>query len=78
MAMLDLVFAFILGVFTFCIRCIQICLVCFVASFKLSLCDCCWLTVCIVVVVLCALLSYAYLLYYVGIAIFYFRCRTAS
>ena len=42
--------------------------VCFVASFKLSLCNCFWLTVCIVVVVLCVLLSYVYLLYYVGIA----------
>ena len=36
-------------------------------------------TVCIVVVVLCALLSYVYLLYYVGIVVFfYFRCRTAG
>ena len=33
-------------------------------------CNCCWLTVCIVVVVLCVLLSYVYLLYYVGIAVF--------
>ena len=41
-------------------------------------CNCCWLTVCIVVVVLCVLLSYVYLLYYVGIAVFYFRCRTAD
>ena len=41
-------------------------------------CNCCWLTVCIVVVVLCVLLSYVYLLYYVGIAVFYFRCRTAG
>ena len=31
------------------------------------LCNCCWLTVCIVVVVLCVL-SYVYLLYCVGIA----------
>ena len=30
---------------------------------------CCWLTVCIVVVVLCVLLSYVYLLYYVCIAV---------
>jgi len=36
------------------------------------------LTVCIVVVVLCVLLSYVYLLYCVGIAFFYFRCRTAG
>ena len=35
-------------------------------------CNCCWLTVCIVVVVLCVLLSYVYLLYYVGIAVFFF------
>jgi len=34
------------------------------------LCNCCWLTVCIVVVVLCASLSYVYLLYYVYIAVF--------
>jgi len=32
------------------------------------LCNCCWLTVCILVVVLCVLLSYVYLLYCVGIA----------
>ena len=41
-------------------------------------CNCCWLTVCIVVVVLCVFLSYVYLLYYVGIVVFYFRCRTAG
>ena len=35
------------------------------------LCNCCWLTVCIVVVVLCVLLSYVYLLYCVGIAVFF-------
>ena len=35
------------------------------------LCNCCWLTVCIVVVVLCALLPYyVYLLYCVCIAVF--------
>ena len=35
--------------------------------------------VCIVVVVLCVLLlSFVYLLYYVCIAVFYFRCRTAG
>ena len=60
-----------LGVFNFCTCCkILISLVCFVASFKLFLCNCCWLTVCIVVVVLCVLLSYVYLLYCVCIAVF--------
>jgi len=34
------------------------------------LCNCCWLTVRIVVVVLCVLSSYVYLLYYVCIAVF--------
>jgi len=34
------------------------------------LCNCCWLTVCIVVVVLRVLLSYVYLLYNVCIAVF--------
>ena len=34
------------------------------------LCNCCWLTVCIVVVVLCVLLSYVYLLYCMCIAVF--------
>ena len=59
---------------------------CIVASFKLCWCDCCWLIVCIVVVVfcvyccsclvcivvvvLCVLSSYVYLLYYVCIAVF--------
>jgi len=38
------------------------------------LCNCCWLTVCIVIVVLCVLLSYVYLLYCLGTAFFYFRC----
>jgi len=33
-------------------------------------CNCCWLTVCIVVVVLCVLLCFVYLLYCVGIAFF--------
>jgi len=47
-----------LGVFNFCTCCkILICLLCFVASFKLPLFNFCWLTVCIVVVVLCVLLS---------------------
>ena len=40
-----------LGVSTICTCCILTRLVCFVASFKLSWCNCCWLTVCIVVVV---------------------------
>ena len=36
------------------------------------MCNCCWLTVCIVVVVLYVLLSsYVYLLYYVCIAFFF-------
>jgi len=30
------------------------------------MCNCCWLTLCIVVVFLWVLLSYVYLLYYVG------------
>ena len=35
-------------------------------------CNCCWLAVCIVVVVLCVLLSsYVYLLYCVCIAVFF-------
>ena len=39
----------------------------------------CWLTMSIVVVVLCVLLSYVYLLYYVGIAgFFFFRCQTGG
>ena len=43
-------------------------------------CNCCWLTVCIVVVVLCVLSSYVYLLLFVCIAVFffYFSCRTAG
>ena len=56
--------------YTFCTCCILICLVCFVASLNCLLCNCCWLTVCIVEVVLCVLLSYVYLLYYVCIAVF--------
>ena len=40
--------------------------------------NCCWLTVCIVVVDLCVLLSYVYLLYYVCIVFFYFKCQTAG
>jgi len=34
-------------------------------------CNCCWMTVCIFVVVLCVLLSYVYLLYCVDIAFFF-------
>jgi len=62
-----------LGVFTFCACCkILICLVCFVASFKLSfvyllLVDRVYCCSCLVV-----LLSYVYLLYCVGIAYFFF------
>jgi len=41
-------------------------------------CNFCWLAVCIVVVFLCVLSSYVYLLHYVCIAVFYFRCRTAG
>jgi len=36
------------------------------------LCNCCWLTVCIVIVVLCVL-SYVYLLYCVSVAVFFFN-----
>jgi len=36
------------------------------------MCNCCWLAVCIVVVVLCVLLSYLYLLYYLCNAVFFF------
>ena len=51
-----------------CVYCCS-CLVCIVVS----------CLVCIVVVVLCVLLSsYVYLLYYVCIAVFYFRCQTAG
>ena len=36
------------------------------------MCNCCWLAVCIIVVVLCVLLSsYVYLLYCVCIAVFF-------
>ena len=45
---------------------------CFVASFKLFfLGNCCWLTVCIVVVDLYVLLSYVHLLYCVCVAFFF-------
>jgi hypothetical protein len=57
-----------LELFTFCTCCILRYLMCIVVSCR----------VCIVVFVLCVLLSsYVYLLYYVCIAVFYFRCRTA-
>ena len=62
---------FLLGCFTVCTCCkIRICLVCFVASLSCLLCNCCWLTVSVVVVDLCVLLSYVYLLYCVDIAFF--------
>ena len=55
--------------FTFSTTCILRCLVCIVVSCLV------W----IVVVILCVLLSsYVYLLYYVCIAVFYFRCRTTG
>ena len=54
--------------FTFCTRCNLIGLGCFIPRFKLSLGNCCWLTVCIVVVVL-GVLVYVYLLYYMCIAV---------
>jgi len=38
-------------------------------------CNCCWLAVCNVVVVLCVLLSYVNLLYYVCNAVFTFNAR---
>ena len=38
---------------------------------KQTRCNCCWLTVCIFVVVLCVLLSHVYLLYCVGIVFFF-------
>ena len=58
-----------LMLFTFYTCCILGCLVCIVVS----------CLVCIVVVVLCVLLSsYVYLLYYVSIVVFYFRCRSAG
>jgi hypothetical protein len=66
-----------LGVFIFCTCRIIICLV---LSLILSLvCDCCWFDrvyCCGCLVWL--LLSHLYLLYYVCIAVFYFRCRTAG
>jgi len=39
------------------------------------LCNCCWLTVCIDVVVLCVLSSYVYLLYYVCFVVFTLDAR---
>jgi len=66
------------GVFTFCTCCkILICLMCFFASFKLSFVYCCWLTVCIVVVVLCVIILCVYAVLCVHCC-FYFRCRTAG
>ena len=61
-----------LGVSTFCTCCILICLACIVASLNCLVCNCCWLALCIVVVVLCVLLSsYVYLLYCVCTAVFF-------
>ena len=60
-----------LGVFTFCTCYILICLVCVVASFKLSCVYCCSCLVCIVV----------FLCVFVALCIyccFYFRCWTAG
>ena len=66
-----------LGVFAFCTCCILICLVCIVAVLSCLVCHCCWLA--FVLLQLCVLLSsYVYLLYYVCIAVFQFRCRTAG
>ena len=72
--------------FTFCTCYILRCLVCIVVSSLLCIVVNC--LVCIVVVVLCLLLlvvlcvllsSYVYLLYCVGIAVFFnFGCRTAG
>ena len=59
-----------LGVFTFCTCCILICLVCLLLVLSCLVCSCFWLTVCIVVVVLCVL-SYVHLFYYLGIAVFF-------
>jgi len=44
--------------------------------FRCLLCNCCWLAVCIVAVVLCVLLSYVNLLYCVGNAFFFFTLDT--
>jgi len=50
-----------------------------VANSKLFLCTCCWLAVCIVVVVLYVLLSsYMYLLYCVFLAVFTPNARLLS
>ena len=46
--------------------------------FRCLLCNCCWLAVCIVAVVLCVLLSYVNLLYLRALFFFYFRYRTAG
>jgi len=62
-----------LGVFIFCTCCkILICLVCIVASFKLSCVYCCSCLVCIVVILCVLLSSYVYLLYCVCIAVLFF------
>ena len=58
-----------LSVFTSCTCtcCILICFVFFLLVLSCLLGNCCWFTVCIVVVDLCVLLSYVCLLYYVCI-----------
>jgi len=69
-----------MGIFTFGTCCILICRVCCLLVLSCLLCNCCWFTVCIVVVDMCVLLFHVYLLYHVGIALFFFyiRCRTAG
>jgi len=70
--------------FTFCTCCISRCLECIVVVVLCIVVSClvCIVVsclVCVVVVVLCVLLSsYVYLLHYVCIAVFYFRCQTAG
>ena len=63
-------------IFDICLVCIVVsCLVCISVVVLCVL----LLVVCIAVVAMCVLLSsYVYLLYYVGIAVFYFTCRTAG
>ena len=61
--------AVLLGCFTFRTCKILSCLVCIVANFKVSLCNC-WLASVLFY------LSCVYLLYCVCFTVFYFRCRT--
>ena len=59
-----------------CLVCIVVVIMCVLLQLSCVYYSC---LVRIVVVVLCVLLSsYVYLLYYVCIAVFYFRCRTAG